>query len=43
MKCIRREVLMFSTRWLNNNRVIVGIFAVLAVLNALAIANGYYR
>ena len=34
---------MFSTKWLNDNRVIVGIFAVLALLNAFAIANGYYR
>lgn len=34
---------MFSTKWLNDNRVIVGIFAGLAVINAFAIANGYYR
>jgi len=34
---------MFSTRWLNDNRVIAGIFAVLALLNAFAIVNGYYR
>jgi hypothetical protein len=34
---------MFTTRWLNDNRVIGAIFVVLAVLNAFAIANGYYR
>jgi hypothetical protein len=34
---------MFSTKWLNNNRVIVGIFAALAVLNAFLMANGFYR
>lgn len=34
---------MFSTKWLNDNRVIGGIFAALALVNALAIMNGYYR
>jgi hypothetical protein len=35
--------LMFSTRWLNNNVVIGAIFAVLAVVNAFLLANGFYR
>lgn len=39
----RPEVLMFSTKWLNDNRVIGCIFAVLALVNAFAIFNGYYR
>lgn len=34
---------MFTTRWLNDNRIIGGIFAALALLNAFAIMNGYYR
>ena len=34
---------MFTTKWLNDNRVIGGIFAVLLVVNAFAMANGYYR
>lgn len=33
---------MFSTSWLNDNRVIGVIFSVLLVLNAWAIASGYY-
>ena len=43
IRCIRPGVLMFSTKWLNNNVVIGAIFSVLAVLNAFFIANGYYR
>ena len=43
MRRTERGALMFSTRWLNNNRIIGGIFAALVVLNAFAIANGYYR
>jgi len=34
---------MFRTKWLSDNRVIGGIFAVLLVVNAFALANGYYR
>lgn len=34
---------MFTTKWLNDNRIIGCIFATLALVNALAIANGYYR
>lgn len=34
---------MFRTRWLSNNRIIVGIFVVLAILNAYAMSHGYYR
>jgi hypothetical protein len=33
---------VFSAKWLNDNRVIGGIFAVLLVVNAFALANGYY-
>lgn len=33
---------MFSTKWLNDNRVIVGLFAALALINAFALMNGYY-
>ncbi len=33
---------MFSTKWLHNNRVIFGMFAALALLNAWAMASGYY-
>ena len=34
---------MFSTKWLNDTRVIGCIFAALALVNAFAIANVYYR
>ena len=34
---------MFTTKWLNDNRVIGGIFAFLVFVNAFALANGYYR
>lgn len=34
---------MFTTKWLNDNRIIGCVFAALALVNAFAIANGYYR
>jgi len=34
---------MFSTSWLNDNRLIAAIFSFLIVINAFAIMNGYYR
>ena len=37
------EALMFRTKWLSDNRVIGGIIAVLVIVNAFAIVNGYYR
>jgi hypothetical protein len=33
---------VFRIRWLNNNKVIGAVFAVLVVINAYAIAYGYY-
>ncbi len=34
---------MFRIKWLNDNRWIASIFAVLIVVNAYAIAGGLYR
>lgn len=39
----RSEVHMFTTKWLNDNRIIGCIFSALALVNAFAIFNGYYR
>lgn len=33
---------MFTTKWLNDNRIIGCIFAAVALVNAVAI-NGYYH
>ena len=33
---------MFRIKWLNDNRWIASIFAVLIVVNAYAMAYGYY-
>ena len=34
---------MFPIAWLNDNRIIGAVFAVLIVVNAYAIAGGLYR
>jgi hypothetical protein len=34
---------MFPIAWLNDNRIIGSLFAVLIVVNAYAIAGGLYR
>ena len=33
---------MFRIKWLNDNRVIGSLFALLIIVNAFALDNGYY-